>query len=113
MAASYCHAMACGRDYNVSNLIESDRFMCRSVGNAAKALVTMMNDANGPMATAFRTAGGIPILIELLQLEGLGRKNVAIVIARLAKNPDGMVRGMGRMGCGMGCGMRCGMGDVG
>ena len=34
------------------------------------------------------TAGGIEVLIDLLRYDGPGRKNVAIVIARLAGKPE-------------------------
>ena len=64
--------------------------VAQSVGNAAKAMVPCMKDAGGTMATYLRGAGGIKVLVDLLHFDGPGRKNVAIVIARLASNPDNM-----------------------
>ena len=46
------------------------------------------------------TAGGIEVLIDLLRYDGPGRKNVAIVITRLAGKPDNMVEIRRRL-CGM------------
>jgi hypothetical protein len=65
--------------------------MAQCVGNAAKALVPSLKDPQGAVSCAFVAAGGIEVLIDLLHFEGPGRKNVAIVIARLAGKPENMV----------------------